>query len=797
MNSQRFAIAPAALPADNNVRHQYPIHSGKWVKHPDQSPESASFCRYTLSFELDAPATIKLHVSADNRFELTCDGQYIGMGPDRSDIDHWSFHSYALALEAGTHELVADVHYLGLGYELRPCAQTCIEPGFILYAEDSPVDVNTGSAPWQVTKLEGVGAEAINLRAYMVVGPNYTIDAAKYFNPPAVVEPVVIRNGGGNSESGLITRGWKLYPTRLPEQTRDAVVGGKIRCVTNIADDQVFPDQDDADAPVPADQWQKLVEGQTAVTVPPNTRMTVLWDLDEYRTAYPQVTTSDGAGSKINLDWAESCYVNLLGEEGKSPHEKRNRDEIAGKYFRGNGDAFVPDGQARTFRAYWWRAGRYVRITVQTADQPLTIEELCLLESRMPLENESVFKSSDAELEPVIDVAVRGIQMCSHETYMDCPYYEQMMYVGDTRLQMLTSYVMSSEDRLNQRSLEIFDWSRQEKGFVLERCPSQPKQLSCTFSMVWALMLRDYAWWRADEDFLQQRMKGLRCMLEEFKALPDTYAPLLPPLPGWSFMDWVGGLSRTDRPVPEGMCSALTNLLFLNALCAAAELENTFGEPHLAQYNRDWAKRIAMAIDDKFWVEQRALFADDLEHTTFSEHAQCLALLSGMFSHHEERCFESLITADDLTPTTVYFSFYLLETLAKFGRGDLLHQKLDFWKQMLTMGFKTPVEMPEPSRSDCHAWGSHPLFHMHASLAGIRPDAPCFAKVRITPQPGSMTELSSTIPHPKGEVSLAMKLEGQTWQTQVSLPAGIEGTLVWRDQSHPLKDAMQLTLPAS
>jgi hypothetical protein len=370
-----------------------------------------------------------------------------------------------------------------------------------------------------------------------------------------------------------------------------------------------------------------------------------------------------------------------------------------------------------------------------------------------------------------------------------------MMYVGDTRLQMLTSYVMSGEDRLNQRALEIFDWSRQETGFVLERCPSQPKQLSSTFAMIWVLMLRDHAWWRNDAAFLRPRLKGMRCLLEEFKALGGTRpAELLPALPGWSFMDWVDGLSYVNHPGPAAGVAAVVNLLFLNALLAAAELEEQFGEPHLAGYNRAWAKRLAVAIDATFWDEARGLLADDVAHQQYSEHSQCLALLSGAFPAREQRCFEALLAAADLRRTTVYFSFYLLETLAKFGRGDLLVAKLDFWKAMVGRGLKTPVEMPEPSRSDCHAWGSHPLFHLHASLAGIRPAAPGFAAVRIAPQPGPLTELTSTIPHPAGTVSLAMKRLAGGWRARVELPRGVPGTLDWQGKSHELGGQTELAL---
>lgn len=796
ITAQRFTVPQAALPADNNIRFQYPIHQGKWVRHPDVRADAPSYCRYTLDFTLDAPATIDLHVSADNRFELLCDDSYIGMGPDRSDLEHYSFHSYRLSLEPGPHRLAADVHYLGLEGSVRPCAQTCIEPAFVLYAQNSPVDLNTGTASWQVTRLGGVSVAVEPLKAYFVVGPNYTIDAKTHFAPPPPVPAVVLRDAGRNTDAGVMLEGWKLFPSRMPEQTRTPLNVGRIRVVTDVADNTPFPAAETRTDSAKFAAWQALVEGRSPITIPAGRRVTVLWDLDDYYCAYPELTTTGGTGARVEIKWAEAMFVNPDHAEGPARREKGHRDEVTGKYFRGYGDTFLPDGPSRTFRPYWWRAGRYVRIVVETTDAPITLSSLRLLETRMPLENESVFTSNDADLQPIIKVSERGIQMCAHETYMDCPYYEQMMYVGDTRLQFLTSYIMNAEDRLNQRSLEIFDWSRHETGFVLERCPSQPKQLSCTFSMVWLLMLRDYAFWRNDVPFLRARIRGMRCMLEEFKNLPDTHAPLLPALPGWSFMDWAKGLSSVNHPGPNASVSCVINLLFLNALNAAAEVEALLGEPHLAEYNRAWARRVADAVRKQFWDESRGLFAENPDHTQFSEHAQCLAILSGHFADLEPRCFESLITASDLVPTTVYFSFYLLETFARFRRGDLIQEKLEFWKQMTARGLKTPVEMPEPTRSDCHAWASHPLFHLHASIAGIRPDAPGFARVRIAPSPGTLDSVSSTIPHPLGKITVSMHRSGDVWKTQVSLPAGVEGVFDWAGKSHALAGSTELTLPA-
>jgi hypothetical protein len=109
----------------------------------------------------------------------------------------------------------------------------------------------------------------------------------------------------------------------------------------------------------------------------------------------------------------------------------------------------------------------------------------------------------------------------------------------------------------------------------------------------------------------------------------------------------------------------------------------------------------------RFWVPERGLLSDDEKHLSFSEHAQCLALLNGVLSAAQaKQCFSALLEAKDLHRATVYFSFYLFEAFRQQGRGDLIVDRFGFWKDLVKQGFKTPVEMPEPSRSDCHAWAA-------------------------------------------------------------------------------------------
>ena len=144
-------------------------------------------------------------------------------------------------------------------------------------------------------------------------------------------------------------------------------------------------------------------------------------------------------------------------------------------------------------------------------------------------------------------------------------------------------------------------------------------------------MVHDYWLWRDDAEFVKRQMPAVRSVAEAFRMLirPDG---LMDAPNGWNFMDWVDK-PKWDAGVPaEGdfRPSSIINLQFALVLTHKAAMEEWAGEKALAGRDRDLAKAIVKAVLAHYWDAKRGLIADDSGHTLFSEHAQCLAILTGL-----------------------------------------------------------------------------------------------------------------------------------------------------------------------
>ncbi|HLL90419.1 MAG TPA: alpha-L-rhamnosidase C-terminal domain-containing protein, partial [Tepidisphaeraceae bacterium] len=682
-----------------------------------------------------------------------------------------------------------------------------VSPAFLLLGEGAAADalLSTGVAAWDVKPLGGYAFVPPRATGFTGVGARTNVNGNAF--------DWGFETGVGDGWRAAVEVGrprvkalmWEqesrfLRPAVLPAMTEARRTVGVARHVMPLP--AIDPVEGKPNGPpvraadnLPAEQrqWSAMLAGKGTVTVPPHTTRRAIVDLGDYYCAYEDLQVSGGRGAIVRTLWAEALYRRVpkaSGASGETTLDKGNRDEVDGRFFLGMGSTFMLDGgPSRVYGPLWWDAGRYVAIDVRTADEPVTIESFTLRETGYPFEFTAAFDASDPRLAEVTPIALRTLQTCAHETYMDCPYYEQLMYVGDTRLEVLTTYATTADERLPRKAVELFDLSRDTEGFTSSRYPTWVAQRIPTFSMWWVGMVHDYAHWRSDPAFVAARMPGVRAVCEAVRAHTDAATGLVRTPPGWNFVDWVNGWAGGVPPVGYHGVKGTVNWQAALMFRHAADLEALAGEPELAARNAAAAQRLVRAIDGAFYDVGRGLYAEDLDHKHYSEHAQCLALIDGAIDADPARramLAEGLLGAPDLYRTTIYFSHYLFEAYRLLGRADRIFDRMGLWFGLKANGFRTTPEQPEPARSDCHAWGAHPVFHYFATILGVRPASAGFGTVRVHPQLGPLTWARGEMPHPAGVIRADLKREGETLRGSVELPAGVSGELVLPQGTRPL-----------
>jgi alpha-L-rhamnosidase len=734
-----------------------------WIRHPDGPAREFGVFHFRKTFTLRAaPKRFVVHVSGDNRYELFVNGQRVATGPARGDLNHWRYETLDLApqLQAGKNLLAAVVWNYA---EFAPMAQMMNETGFVVQGDGADEGLVNTDATWKAFKNEAVQTihyDTRRMSGYFVVGPGERLDASRYpwgwerpdYDDSAWVPALVIARASPRGASDSPSR-WYLIPRTVPlmEETTERLA----RLVRSQG------------VEAPSD----FLGGHSPLTVPANSHATLLFDQAHLTTAYPELLVSGGRGAQVSLTYAEALFHD---------RKKGNRNETAGREIFGYHDEFLPDGGARRlFRSLWWRTYRYFQMDVTTQSQPLVIEDLHGAFTAYPFAMRAQFESDDPELATMWEVGWRTARLCAHETYMDCPYYEQLQYGGDTRIQALVSLYMTGDDRLVKNAIESLDESRTPEGLTQSRYPSWLPQYIPPFSLFWIGMMHDLWWYRGDTEFLRGYLPGARNVLVWFE---NRLAPsgLLGQMEWWNFVDWSDSFKNGDPPMEENGQSSILSLQFVAALRAAADLEMASGSAPQAEHDRALAARIAAAVYKTCWDPARHLIADTPARQQFSQHANILAVLEDAVPRADQAGLMKTVLSDaSLTQATYYFRFYLFRALKKAGLGDQYLDQLGPWRQMLSLGLTTWAEKPEPTRSDCHAWSAHPNFDLLATVAGIEPAAAEFRQVKIRPHLGALHELKATLPHPQGEIQVAYERRGNSLAADVVLPEKLNGWFYW------------------
>lgn len=765
--------------------------AAKWIAVPDEPADEYGVYLFRKNIEIDAvPDTFTVHVSADNRYKLYVNGTLASIGPARGDLFYWNFETVDLAhnLKPGKNTIAAVVWNEGAH---KPEAQISWRTGFILQGDTSTEEsVNTNNT-WKCIRDNSYRPlESPEIFGYYVAGPGESIDMREHikgwreteFDDAAWEKAVPVHWRGGSPKGLPDASGWMLVPSAVPQMERTLQRLKQTREATGINVPDSFP------------------ASAGAVNIPANTKATLLLDNGSLTNAYVTLQFSRGRDASVSLKYAEALYIRGNSETGGDGNTRRagiagkgNRNTVKGKIFLGRRDSLISDGTlSQVFTSLYWRTYRYILLTVETKDDPLVVEDIYGTFTGYPFELNADFYSDSEDIAKVLDIGWRTARLCAMETYMDCPYYEQLQYIGDTRIQALVSLFNSGDDRLVRNAINQLDHSRIAEGLTLSRYPSSSPQIIPTFSLWYIGMLHDYWMYGKDSEFVKEKIPGTRQIFDFFRRYrnPDVS---LANVPYWNFTDWVLNRRGWRTGVPpmgwDGSSSVL-DLQLLLAYRTAEELESGLGMKAYSDLYRERADQLARTIRRKYWDETKSMFADTQEKDTFSQHANSLAVLCSVLSGDKARMLADKILDDSsMAPASIYFKYYMHQALIKAGLGDEYLTWLDKWRENIAMGLTTWAEDYDvnTARSDCHAWGSSPNIEMYRTVLGIDSCAPGFAKVRIMPHLGALKKAGGKIPHPKGNLIVDYELKGKTWDIEIYLPGDVTGSFIWNGQSYPIK----------
>lgn len=758
-----------------------------WISHPDVDGKSSVVLHLRHSLDLAAkPDSLMAQVSADNRFILYVNGARVASGPSTSDLAHWRYERIDLApfLRVGSNEIAAVVW--NFSTPSGPLSQISARTGFYFKAEDDTYAALNSGPGWKVRldrghrSASGFGQINAQLKGrYYVASAPETIDAATADWDWATGS--LLSDGGWRDAVVAIDPArpmpWTLTADPLPEMAYAGVDSGQV-VRTDLAAAHAFP--------------------QLPVTIPARRHVKILIDRGDMVAAYPVLSVAGGQGAVIKLTYAEALY--------DANNKKGVRDEVGDRVIKGIYDTFVADGEARTFETLRWRVWRFVEVDVQTMEAPLTLQSLRTCETGYPFQQHASFRSNDPALNRIWNIGWRTARIDAHETYMDSAYWEQLQYVGDTRLQALISYAVSGDARLAINAIDALGWADREGGLTEGAYPSRGRNVIAPFSLLWIGMIDDYYLRQPDVSVVTRNLPRARRVL-------DWYAKYLHPSnllgknPTWNFVDWIGqtATQRDVFPSYDGNGeSCLTTLFYLGALQQMAHMERDVGDPQAGVDDASRAAEIKASLRAKCWSPSRGLFADDPSLTKFSQHGNALAIIYDVATPEEARAIMPRITTgqgiaapEGVIPTSYYFAWYLAQASVHAGLGDQYLTLLQTWRDLLSLNFSTWPEERGDTRSDTHAWSAHPTADLLEVVAGVGPAAPGYKRARITPHLGTLTQLDAVVQTPAGPVSVSYRVARGKLMATINRPETLPAVFSWRGRDYPLKEkSTSLRLPA-
>lgn len=715
------------------------------------------------------PEKLAIQISADSRYKLYVNGELAEIGPSKGDTKVWYFDTVDLApyLMQGRNALAVIV----LRYPMER------EKGnSSVFRTDTPGLYLTGEYESENGKMVSLSADeswrCIRNPYVRILAVNPILDHLNF-----------MEEAGGNPKlagwkrAGYQDEGWQqaerlqyeiirknaespaaLQPRNIPYMNKIPRTFKGIRVIRQSGSS--------------ASKWNQMLAGKGRIRVPADSLEIVEIDAGELMTGFLMLSLKGGKGAKIKILEAESYYVPKVSTDNdNSGLEKRDRMDAENGRLVGLTDTYEAAGtgsedKPEVYEPFWFRTFRFIRLEIETAGEPLSIEEFRYLETGYPLNVKSRVRTSDESMESVWEISERSLKRCMQETYMDCPFYEQMQYVMDSRSQILYTYAVAADDRLARKCFEDFRRSQRYDGMIACCYPNVTFNVIPSFAIYYILMLHDHMMYFGDRLLIRSYMPSIDGVLGYFdshlsgKGLVGKIGGMLFKDPAWSFIDWAEKWGDTGGMPPAGLTGPITmeSLLYILGLERAAEMADFVKREGVAAEYRQRSEAVKQAIRD-YCTGRGGMIQDGPGVEQYSQHCQVFAVLTDTVGLEQGRknLLKTLQDKEEYAQCTVAMAYYLFRALEKCNLYEYTNECWEIWRDMVKNHLTTCVEEPVGQRSDCHAWGALALYELPAVVLGVRPVKPGFAEFEVKPVPGCFTWAEGEVITPRGMVKVSWK----------------------------------------
>ncbi|KAJ5929233.1 hypothetical protein N7454_007081 [Penicillium verhagenii] len=744
-----------------------------WIWLPTHHEDESQPGRYFLfrkSFQWTQPYGLRefpVHVSADSRYRLFVNGHRLSFGPCKSYPERWYYETVDILpyLTEGENVISARVLRYSCVHTGSSSIISTELPGLMVHGEIEGLSISTDPS-WRCLQEESRRIIPHSEWNYLL-GPPFMSNNERVTEASALSGWDRATFDDSAWQSAIfqfrpvkmlpIQRPWKLEPRPIPDLPEiSGRFDGIVKCQGSIS----------------KTQWNGFIKGDGDLIIPAGDTVVVDIECSSLTTAFINLKCGEGSGSIITFLYSE-CYEKDLGIDVAPfpmPRTKLLRSDSNGRLYGVKDIYTATEGQSdQTFEPFWFRAFRYVQLNIRTSSHPLTLKGFTLRETSYPLDISTEIQAGP-ELNKIWDVSLRTLQNCRHETYEDCPFYEQNQFISDSRLQMLFTYQLSSDDRLARKTLEEFHASQTPNGLIKAQFPAgfNSKQIP-QFSLYWVAMVWDHMRYFADKKLVRRYLSTIDGILNHFDDRINELG-----LVGrfdddtWPFIDWVaqwsvpGKIFESCMPqsyIKQG-AATFNTLLYIVALMQAADLCEFMGRNDTASEYSARAQALRNAVNTHCFGD--ALYLDGPSTNEYSQHSQVFAVLSETITGTAAR--ELMVRTmynSSLVQCSSALQFYVFRAVEKVGLyNKMFPALLDPWRRMLADDLTTWAEFEENPRSDCHGWSTCPVNEIVTQVYGIKPANPGFKRLRIEPQMDLLATGEGTFVTPAGKIRLKWTEDG-------------------------------------